>query len=232
LLVQYVPCILTIRIKKTFANANYQWAGGDAVAKAIPWTGSDGYASAQYAEIQTNESYVGGLVRQYGNLSYIRTYQAGHSIPSYQPETAYRIFSRALFNLDIATGTESTAGSIEDGTAYKSTGRDVPDVQLQAKGQGLMYCYTYAAGSCYDWQIDMIQNGTAEICNWLFVDANSTLLFPDEIAKCRAEWAGNSSTVRKRYTAQPVQGAAAPVRGRGLGEMLVVAGLVGVGMML
>lgn len=52
-----------------------QWGSGDAVAKAIPWTGADAYAEAQYAEIQTNDSYVGGLVRQHGNLSFIRTYQ-------------------------------------------------------------------------------------------------------------------------------------------------------------
>jgi hypothetical protein len=67
-------------------------------------------------------------VRQFGNLSYIRAYRAGHGVPYAQPETAYKIFERALFNLDIATGTQSTAGSIE--AAYRSTGRDVMDVQL------------------------------------------------------------------------------------------------------
>jgi len=150
------------------------------VAKAINWTGSDGYAAAKYAEIQTNDSYIGGLVRQHGNLSYIRTYQAGHAIPAYQPETAYKVFTRALFNLDIATGTVSTAGN------YTSTGRDDPNVQLQATPQDLTYCYTYAPDSCYDWQQEAIANGTAEICHWIFVDANSTELFPDVIAKCRA----------------------------------------------
>jgi hypothetical protein len=220
-----------IHHREHFTNTR-QWAGGDAVAKAIPWTGSEGYASAQYADIQTNDSYIGGLVRQYGNLSFIRTYHAGHSIPSYQPETAYRTFTRALFNLDIATGTQSTAGSIEAGTAYKSAGRDVPDVQLQAKEQGLRYCYTYNAGSCEEWQIEMIRNGSAEICNWLFVDGNSTLLFPEEIGKCREEWAGSAVKRRQMDTAQRFQGGAAVVKGRGLGEVLMVVGLVGVGLML
>jgi len=156
-------------------------------------------------------------VRQYGNLSYIRTYQAGHAIPSYQPETAYKVFTRALFNLDIATGTQSTAGSIE--AAYKSTGRDVMDVQANATESGLFYCYTYDAGGCYDWQVDMIQNGTAEICNWLFVDANSTALFPEVIAKCRADWAShgngtNSTGPRLTYTPAPsFPGAAASASG-------------------
>ncbi|PVH95835.1 carboxypeptidase-like protein S1 [Periconia macrospinosa] len=170
------------------------WAGGDEVAKAIPWKGSEGYTTAEYAEIQTNDSYVGGLVRQYGNLSYTRIYQAGHSIPSYQPETSFRIFSRALFNLDIATGTQSTAGSVEDGSAYKSIGQPTPESNQTAGDQELTYCYTYSASSCYDWQVEMIQDGTAEICNWLFVDTNTTALFPDVIAKCHADWAGGNST--------------------------------------
>ena len=123
-------------------------------------------------------------MRQHGNLSYIRTYQAGHAIPSYQPETAYKILTRVLFNLDVATGTESTAGN------YTSMGRDDPDVQLQATPQDLTYCYTYAPDGCYDWQQDAIMNGTAEICNWIFVDANSTKLFPEVIAKCRAGQTG------------------------------------------
>lgn len=128
-------------------------------------------------------------MRQYGNLSYIRTYQAGHAIPSFQPETAYKIFTRVLFNLDIATGTQSTAGT-DPNTTYKSTGREDPNVQLQATGPKLTYCYTYDISSCYEWQQDAILNGTAEICQWIFVDANSTRLFPDVIAKCRAEWGG------------------------------------------
>ncbi|CAK1357690.1 unnamed protein product [Cercospora beticola] len=159
------------------------WNSGDAVAKAINWTGSAGYAEAQYADIQTNGSYVGGLVRQYGNLSFVRTYQAGHEIPAYQPETAYKVFTRALFNLDLATGLESTAGN------YTSTGRNDPYVQLEPTGQKLTYCYTYApSDTCQPEQIETLVNGTAEICNWIVVDANSTLLFPEVIAKCRAEW--------------------------------------------
>lgn len=46
-----------------------------------------------------------GLTRQHGNLSFTRVFQAGHMVPSYQPEASLRIFERALFNKDIATGT-------------------------------------------------------------------------------------------------------------------------------
>lgn len=66
-------------------------------------------------------------------------------------------------------------------------------MQLQATPQDLTYCYTYAPDSCYDWQQEAIANGTAEICHWIFVDANSTKLFPDVIAKCRAGGNGTGS---------------------------------------
>ncbi|KAH4308384.1 hypothetical protein HBH64_034010 [Parastagonospora nodorum] len=217
-----------IKVSLVYGDLDFAcpWAGGDAVAKAIPWSGSNAYASAQYAEIQTNDSYVGGLVRQHGNLSYIRTYQAGHSIPSYQPETAYKVFTRALFNLDIATGTKPTGA----GANYTTTGRAVPDVQLEPNMGGLSYCYTYAASSCRSWQVDMIRNGSAEICNWLFVDANSTQLFPEEIAKCRADWAGGNKTVTRRVDSRPVfTGDAVARRGSWLLVVLevVVLGVLG-----
>jgi hypothetical protein len=119
-----------------------------------------------------------------------------------------------LFNYDIATGMESTAGTGND--TYRSIGRPVPDVSLIPGAQDLTYCYTYAASSCYDWQIKAIQNGTAEICNWLFVDANTTSLFPETIAKCRADWAkdgGGNATSAKGPTVNvrslPMEGMAA-----------------------
>lgn len=127
-------------------------------------------------------------MRQHGNLSFIRTYGAGHAIPAYQPETAYRVFTRALFNLDIATGRVSTAGN------YTSEGRADPNVQREAGVQGLTYCYTYALGECYEWQQEAVLNGTAEVCSWLFVDQNSTRLFPEVVAKCRAEGSGGNQT--------------------------------------
>jgi hypothetical protein len=173
-------------------------------------------------------------VRQHGNLSYIRTYQTGHAIPAYQPETAYKVFTRALFNFDIATGTKPTGA----GTNYTSPGREVPDVQLEAKQGGLSYCYTYDAGSCYEWQVDMIQNGTAEICNWLFVDKNTTQMFPDVIAKCRADrTAGGNGTpdtsnAKPKYIARPFEGDATSMKDVGRTAALLFVVMVAWGLVM
>ena len=133
-------------------------------------------------------------MRQYGNLSYIRTYQAGHAIPAYQPETAFQIFTRALFNLDIATGTESTAGTLDTDT-YMSSGRADPDVQFDTFTKDLLtFCYTWDLSSCTEEYVHAVLDGSAEICEYLVVDANTTQLFPEVIAGCRAGGGRNSST--------------------------------------
>lgn len=117
------------------------------------------------------------MVRQYGNLSFSRVFEAGHEIPSYQPETAYRIFMRALFNKDIATGEEDTYA---DGEVYQSEGPpDTWAYKNEDPPDPIRFCYTLDPTTlCSDEQIESIQNGTAVIRNYIVVDQNSTQLFP------------------------------------------------------
>ena len=62
------------------------------------------FPAAGYADIVVNSSYVGGAVRQYGNLSFSRIYDAGHFVPFYQPETAFTVFTRIILGTEISTG--------------------------------------------------------------------------------------------------------------------------------
>lgn len=79
------------------------WIGGEKSSLAVPFARAKDFEAAGYAELVTSAG-VGGLTRQFGNFSFSRVFQAGHEIPSYQPEVAYEIFMRALFNRDISTG--------------------------------------------------------------------------------------------------------------------------------
>ena len=56
------------------------WIGGERSSMHIDYPSSKQFRSgdAGYAPIRVNDSYVGGQVRQYGNLSFSRVYQAGH----------------------------------------------------------------------------------------------------------------------------------------------------------
>ena len=83
------------------------WYGGQnaslELARLAPGYSKPFFASG-YADIIVNNSYVGGQVRQYGNLSFSRIYDAGHLVPYYQPETAFTVFSRIIQGDDIGMG--------------------------------------------------------------------------------------------------------------------------------
>lgn len=55
-------------------------------------------------------------MRQYGNLSFSRIYDAGHAAPAYQPETSFEVFAR------IMKGTSVSTGAPIDLSTYNTTG--------------------------------------------------------------------------------------------------------------
>lgn len=167
-----------IKVALVYGDRDYacNWFGGEAVSLAIDWEGGDDFAGAGYAPIRANESYVGGQVRQYGNLSFSRVYDAGHEVPAYQPETAYAIFTRALFNRDIATGEVGTAVNASYATEGPS---DTLAFRNELPEPEIMFCYVYDLGTCTDDQIAAIENGTAVIKHWIVKDANSMRRFPE-----------------------------------------------------
>lgn len=95
--------------------------GAEALSLAAKYPSAEQFHSAGYTAIRTNASYTGGVVRQQGrSLSFSRVFQSGHSTSSYQPETVYRIFMRAMFDKDIATGQKDLGGHA--GSDYISKG--------------------------------------------------------------------------------------------------------------
>lgn len=111
-----------VRVGFIYGDRDYicNWLGGEAISLAVAAQTSAAYASlfpaAGYAPIIVNTTYIGGVVRQYGNLSFSRIYDAGHSVPAYQPETAFQVFAR------IMTGTSLSTGATIDLSAYGTTG--------------------------------------------------------------------------------------------------------------
>ncbi|GJD03994.1 serine carboxypeptidase [Colletotrichum higginsianum] len=146
------------------------WIGGEEVALAIPWADQENFAAAGYEPLQTNCTYEGGQVRQYGNLSYIRVYQAGHAVPSYQPESAYRIFNRALFNRDIATGRVDTAADPTYGTRGPA---DTFGIKSEVPPQYEDFCYVLDPSTCSREQVAALRAGTAVIKDYIMIDPPS-----------------------------------------------------------
>lgn len=68
------------KVALVYGDRDYQcnWVGGEAISVAIESDITTDFKQAGYADIETNASYIGGFVRQVGNLSFSRVFQAGH----------------------------------------------------------------------------------------------------------------------------------------------------------
>lgn len=117
-----------VRIGLIYGDRDYicNWLGGEAISFAIAGSLQPQYApwySAGYAPIVVNDSYIGGVVREFGNLSFSRVYDSGHLVPAYQPETAFTIFTRIIQGVDVGLGEPadlSTFGTTGDANATQT----------------------------------------------------------------------------------------------------------------
>lgn len=164
-----------VKVALVYGDRDYacSWLGGEAASLAIPYSNSDQFKSAGYTKIQTNSSYVGGMVRQYGNLSFSRVFQAGHEVPAYQPETAYQIFQRAMFGKDIATGNTALTNT------YATQGKSSTfDIKNEAPPMPQPTCYVLSlASTCTNEQANSVLNGQGEVKNYILMDKNTQDIF-------------------------------------------------------
>ena len=121
-------------------------------------------------------------------------------VPAYQPETAYQIFMRALFNKDIATGAIDTANN----PSYSTSGpKDTLAHRNEAIEQPLQFCYTLDPSStCTEEQIEAVLNGSATICRYIVKDRNSTLLFPELMGLLDRPGCGSETASSKEMPGQ------------------------------
>jgi carboxypeptidase D len=106
------------------------------------------------------------MVRQYGNLSFTRVFGAGHEVPYYQPETAYEIFKRVMFNKDVASGKVSTARTGCDATTATKGPQSIAGVMNEMPAKHPQECYFWdMIETCTQEQISLAKKGVA-----VFVD--------------------------------------------------------------
>ncbi|KAG9238770.1 carboxypeptidase 2 [Amylocarpus encephaloides] len=94
-----------VRVAMVFGDADYlcNWYGGEAVSLALDYPHKKDFAKAGYAPFHIDgEEY--GEVRQYSNFSFLRVYESGHKVPSYQPKASLEMFRRTLQGVDVAEG--------------------------------------------------------------------------------------------------------------------------------
>ena len=106
------------RAARFFPCHTGNWFGGEQVSLNLNYSHAAEFKKAGYAPLTVNGTQY-GEVRQYGNFSFARIYEAGHEVPFYQPEASLAFFKRHINHLDVATGkvkltsTYSTSGNVE-----------------------------------------------------------------------------------------------------------------------
>ncbi|KAG9239059.1 Alpha/Beta hydrolase protein [Amylocarpus encephaloides] len=161
-----------VRVGFMYGDRDYicNWLGGEAISLAVAAQTSANYASrfptAGYAPIITNITYVGGVVRQYGNLSFSRIYDAGHAVPSYQPETAFEVFARIMTGTSISTGEKINLGAYNTTGPLNATGT----AELPASPSATCYLRAISA-TCNEEQKKMILGEKGAIINGIFYNS-------------------------------------------------------------
>jgi carboxypeptidase C (cathepsin A) len=94
-----------VRVALLYGDADYicNWFGGEAVSLAINYTDSEKFQAAGYAPFLVDDVEY-GVVREYGNFSFTRIYDAGHEVPYYQPVASLEHFRRVLHHLTLPNG--------------------------------------------------------------------------------------------------------------------------------
>ncbi|KAL2256780.1 hypothetical protein VTK26DRAFT_1138 [Humicola hyalothermophila] len=166
-----------VKVHLMYGDRDYQcnWYGGEQVSLAINSRLAPGFRKAGYARIRTNSNSIGGYVRQHGHFSFSRVLDAGHEAPWYQPETTYRIFHRATFNTDIATGrvpVEPKPAAVPPGVIYSTEGpasvahiaNELPTHPARSE------CYLWDVfETCTPEQALQLRNGTAVVRDYVMV---------------------------------------------------------------
>jgi len=73
------------------------WRGGEAWTLATKWAHHDDFNNQQFEKWHFNGMDAGEM-RQFGNLHFLRVYDAGHMVPMDQPENALDMIHRFLKN--------------------------------------------------------------------------------------------------------------------------------------
>ncbi|CZT08422.1 hypothetical protein WAI453_007252 [Rhynchosporium graminicola] len=112
----------SVRVSMIYGDADYicNWFGGQAASLAVNYTHKAEFAAAGYTPFMVDGTEY-GEVRQRGNFSFTRVYEAGHEVPYYQPIASLELFRRTLLGLDLASGNLRIFGNYSTSGTANST---------------------------------------------------------------------------------------------------------------
>ena len=197
---------LGVRVALIYGDRDYicNWLGGQAVSFAVAAQSPahTPFYTAGYSAIVTNNSYVGGVVREYGNLSFSRIYDAGHLIPAYQPETAFTVFTRIIMGTDISTGKPVNLANFATGGDANATYTNSVPPAVGPK------CFIRNIdGSCTNQQKSILQQGQGVVINGVLYSQSSDWKAPPSSISVGAGYPGTvPSSMTATATSSPPPG--------------------------
>jgi hypothetical protein len=221
-----------IRVALIYGDADFicNWYGGEAVSLAVAQlmpnattlalepsatlaaagAYSTAFPAAGYADIVVNDTYVGGAVRQFGNLSFSRIYDSGHFVPYFQPETAFTVFTRIL------QGTEVSTGETVDLATFGSTGPPNATYTNSVSPAPSPTCWVRAwNNTCSSDETEAMQAGTGFVANGIWYQDVESVSLP-------------SSTVRAGVPGNPMSSTTGSPSAAGSSGQSSTMGLTGV----
>ncbi|KAF7546310.1 hypothetical protein G7Z17_g8535 [Cylindrodendrum hubeiense] len=172
-----------LNVALVFGDRDYACNCGEAISLAASYPAAESFHAAGYTDIVINSSYHGGLVRQHGNVSFSRVFEAPHAVAAGQPETMARIFERAMFGRDVATGQVQ----VDDG--YSTQGSPTAWCMNAVPSAVESLCFVYrATDSCTEEQLNALADGSAVVENFAVVKPKGIKLTGMTIVKGAQKW--------------------------------------------
>lgn len=226
-----------VRVGLMYGDRDYicNWQGGQTVAENLAREAGGEYAThfnkAGYAPIIVNDSYIGGAVRQYGNLSFSRIYQAGHAVPAYQPETAFQVFARIIMGTSVSTGEDIDLAVYNTSGDANATHTDTLPEMLEPT----CYVRAFRATCDEDAQKLVADNEGVVINGVLYASPGSWPLFSEATEESTTSTAEPETTTTTSmltgvYTATETPNAAAGASNHG--SAVLIAGIAALGAMV
>lgn len=155
-----------VKVHMVYGDRDYacNWLGGEKASLEVPYSRQRDFGEAPYGIFQTRDGF-SGITRQLGNYSFTRVFQAGHMVPAYQPVAAYEHFVRAMFNVDIGSGTTPvTDDFINDGEAFDRWIKQPPPEMPEPR------CYVLQPSSCTKEVWEKVAAGKVTVKDFFVID--------------------------------------------------------------
>ncbi|KAM3564553.1 hypothetical protein ARSEF4850_001799 [Beauveria asiatica] len=160
-----------VKVVMMYGDRDYRcpWNGAERLSLQLQWPGADAFRSAGYERVQTSGCVSKGVVRQHGNLSFARIFEAGHDAQGYQPEIVSQLVSRAVAGKDLATGQHATTGH---GANYTTHGLSSSfSIKNKLPEPPAFECNLWnVPSSCTREQYEALVAGTAEVKDYMVIE--------------------------------------------------------------